>query len=662
MKNTLSENSVVYIKDGREHCAIWECLNDGNLFFEDGEVSVLRKIEEIYTDVCKVTDTYKNIGEKGNFVFVLDVAVGYKADFTLVPAVSYDGNKFGNNGDPKGLYCDGSPWIFGYSRTSLPAATITEGNIEGNRICTGVFSSTEDRSSLISSCSIYEDESGITHQRIYRPEIEAPKTYSGAGGYSEAMYDSIMLEANEEFTCVSYVICCVPKYPRFGVGKIYEYASKLFDMTSEPVYSDEEIWNLAVTHTGNLIVNEKNEKEEKLRGKLCVTGLTPIGRKEDGTAEFGLCGGYHELGWCGQNSTIILAYITDYVRNGNRVSLSLAEDMIDTWLKYGSAENGWLASHIVKLDDCGSGNESETKCRNIADTVNTGYGAMQLMNSAELLRKNGIEKPELMKCVLSLCDLYVSLYDEEKGMPSAIAKDGCAVSYTGTGGLFAGYALTNAYKFTKDKRYLELAKKLVRYYESRYLDIFACAAGALDTSCVDKESCCPFLYIALDLYELTGEPEWLEVAERAAIYISTWMFTFDVVYPENSNFEKMGFHTKGGTVVSTRHQHIDPWGGVIAADIARYAKHSGNDMYRVFAELMWNNAMTAISDGTTRDSRGNLRPRGSQAEAYMHTHWYFDETADEKYRFGYLNDWLVAWPSAHRMATLIRKWNGEISF
>lgn len=661
MKNILSENSVVCIKDGREHCAIWECLNDGDLFFENGDVSVLRKTEEIYADVYKVTDTYKNVGEKGNFVFVFDVSTGYKADFTLVPAVSYDGNKFGNNGDPKGLYCDGSPWIFGYSRTSLPAATVTEGKKDGCRICVGIFSAT-DTSSLVSSCSIYEDESGITHQRIYRPEIEAPKTYFCGGGYSDALYDFVTLETNEEFACVSYIICCAPKYPRFGVGKIYEYASKLLDMTSEPVYSDEEIWDLAVEHTRNLIVNEKNEKGEKVNEKLCVTGLTPTGIKEDGTVEFGLCGGWHELGWCGQNSTIILAYITDYVRNGSKVSLSIAEDMIDTWLKYGTAENGWIASHIAKLDNYKGGNNGEEKCRNVADTVNTGYGAMQLMHSAELLRKNGNEKPELMKCMISLCDLYVSLYDEEKGMPSAIAKDGSAASYTGTGGLFAGYALTNAYKYTKEKKYLELSKKLVRYYRSRYLDIFACAAGALDTSCVDKESCCPFLYIALDLYELTGETEWLETAERAAIYISTWMFTFDVIYSENSDFAKMGFHTKGGTVVSTRHQHIDPWGGVIAADMARYAKHSGNDMYRVFANLMWNNAMRAISDGSDRDARGNLRPRGSQAEAYMHTHWYFDGSADEKYRFGYLNDWLVAWPSAHRMATLIRKWNGEISF
>lgn len=650
MKNILFGNGTVYIKNKIEYTAEWETSSLGNetiLSWKNDEIEVVRRIEECETNVYRVTDTYKNLGKKDEFIFVLDVTTGYKTYFTLVPAVSYDGNRFGTNGDPKGLYCDGEPWIFGYSRTGLPSATITEGEIDGCKKCTGMFVSTDSGESLVSSCSIYNDDDGITHQRIYHPEIEAPKAYSCSGNYSEATYDFITLDENEEFTCISYVVSCVPKYPRFGVGKVYEFAAKLLDMESEPEYDDETIWELAMEHTKNLLVHDE-------KGKLCVTGLTPGGQKEDGTLRYVLCGGDHELGWCGQNSTIMLAYVTDYVRNGNKESLAIAETMIDSWLKFGVRENGWLASHIRKLDN------EEIRCRQNADTVNTGYGAMQLMHTAVLLREIGREKPELMKSMLSLCDLYVSLYDDEKGMPSAIAEDGTAASYVGTGGLFAGFALTTAYKYTKEEKYLELAKKLVRYYQVRDLDLFACAAGALDTSCVDKESCCPFLYVALDLYEITGEAEWLEVAEKAAVYLVTWMFMFDVIYPENTDFAKMGFRTKGGTVVSAKHQHIDPWGGVISADIARYAKLTGNEMFGIFAKLMWDNVTHAISDGVTPDSRGNTRPRGAQAEAYMHTHWYFDGRADDGYRFGHLNDWLVAWPSAHRMATLMRKWRGEI--
>ncbi len=650
MKNKLFENSVVYICDGKEVAAdfaeTFSADDERCLVWRDERIALCRQIKGIKTNVYRVTDTYKNIGEKGDFIFVLEVNAGYAPDFTLVPAVSYDGNRFGESGEPKGLTKDGEPWIFGYTRTALPSATVTEGIIDGCRMSTAVMASAENKESLISGGSIYIGDDGNARQRVYRPEIEAPKTYAYKEGYMAPRYDKVTLDAGEEFTAVSYVISGEPKYRRFGVEDAYRVAYENFNMSSAPVYDDEKVWRLAVDHTKNLLVNGDG-------GNLFVTGLNAGKRDENGHHGYVQTGGDHELGWCGQNSTLMLAYITDYIKFGNEESLKIAERAIDAWLKHGTLENGWLASHIRRLDS------DEVRTRENADTVNTGYGAMQMMKAAKLLTDNGMSDRGIMDKMIALCELYIRLWSDELGMPSAISKAGEAASYVGTGGLFAGFALTTAYRYTNDERYLELAKKLVMYYEERDLELFACAAGALDTSCVDKESCCPFLHVALDIYEFTGEKKWLETAHRAAIYLSTWMFTFDSFYPEDSNFVKMGFNTKGGTVVSAKHQHIDPWGGVISADMTRYAKLSGDEMYAAFGRLMWDHVTQAIADGVTPDPRGNIRPIGSQGEAYMHTHWNFSRPEDG-FAGGYINDWLVAWPAAHRMATLMRKWNGEI--
>ncbi len=651
MKNLFSENSTIYIRDGVEHTACCYAVGEGEVTLDcsDGDISLYRRAVPAGEGAYKVTDVYKNLSEeKAELIFVMEVAPGYAPDFTLVPAVSYDGNRFGTNGDPKGLYCDGAPWVFGYSRTSLPSATVTEGEAEGKRLCTCIFAATDSKESLVSGGSIYVGEDGLARQRIYRPEVESPKTYSRSGGYGAPRYDKITLMPGESFTATSYIVSVEPEYPRFGVIKVYDFAAKVLDMTSAPQHSDEDIWRLGLIHTKNLLTHGHG-------GGLFVTGLRPSGTTdENGRIIYERCSGHHELGWCGQNSTIMLAYATDYFRNGNRESLDIALTAVDSWLRFGTRENGWLASHIIDL------RREEVTCRINADTVNTGYGAMQMMKLAELLRENGMEKPELWEKLLALCELYCSLYSDEDGMPSAIAEDGTAASYVGTGGLFAGFALVTAYKYTKNEKYLDVAKRLVRYYKVRDLDLFACAAGALDTSCVDKESCCPFLHVALDLYEITGEAEWMEVAKKAAVYLVSWMFMFNVIYSEDSNFVKMGYSTKGGTVVSAKHAHIDPWGGVICADIERYARLSGNEVYHTFARLMWDNTTMAVSDGITPDPRGNIRPLGSQAEAYAHTHWFFDHSGDEGFPGGYINDWLVAWPAAHRLATLMRKWRGEL--
>lgn len=637
------ENSTVYIKNGTEHKAEWT-ESDGAYTWCDGEIAVKRRVFAVRDGVFRITDVYENVSDSaGEYVFVLEINTGYEPYFTLVPSVSYDGNRFGKNGEPKGLTRDGKPWIFGYSRTGLPSATVTEGVRDGKNICVGLFASAENAESLESGCSIVIGGDGDARQRIYRPEIEAPVTYAYRDAYADPILGTVKLDAGERFECVSFAVVCEPEAERFGVIKVYDAAAMVLDMTSEPAHTEDELWKLAMMHTRNLLVEGK-------QGALFVTGLH---RREPDTEKFVTCGGWHELGWCGQNSTLMLAYVTDYVENGNRESLEIALCAIDTWLRLGTRDNGWLASHIEVL------RKPDAVAREVADTVNTGYGAMQMLHTYAALKKAGVEKPELFSRLMGLMDLYVSLYSDELGMPSAINMNGNAVSYTGSGGMFAGFALTTAYKYTNEEKYLETAKKLLRYYYTRDLSQFACAAGALDTSCVDKESCCPFLYTALDLYELTGEREWLDIARHAAVYLATWMFTFDAIYPETSDFAKMGFHTKGGTVVSAQHAHIDPWGGVISADMARYAALSGDETYAKFAKLMWDNVTYCIADGETADPRGRVRPRGSQGEAYAHTNWYFS-AREENNGKGFINDWLVAWPSAHRMATMMRRKNGEI--
>jgi hypothetical protein len=85
-------------------------------------------------------------------------------------------------------------------------------------------------------------------------------------------------------------------------------------------------------------------------------------------------------------------------------------------------------------------------------------------------------------------------------------------------------------------------------------------AGALDTHCIDKESAIPVLNAGLQLFELTNERRYLDQAEHAAYYLASWQYHHRVAFPAGSLLHALGYDTFGGTLVSTQHHHIDPYG------------------------------------------------------------------------------------------------------
>lgn len=84
-------------------------------------------------------------------------------------------------------------------------------------------------------------------------------------------------------------------------------------------------------------------------------------------------------------------------------------------------------------------------------------------------------------------------------------------------------------------------------------------AGALDTWCIDKESSISLLRSALKLYNLTNNKEYLDDAVAVSYYLSTWLWHYNGVYPENDNFTQYNYKTFGATSVSVQHHHLDPY-------------------------------------------------------------------------------------------------------
>ena len=211
-------------------------------------------------------------------------------------------------------------------------------------------------------------------------------------------------------------------------------------------------------------------------------------------------------------------------------------------------------------------------------------------------------------------------------------------------------AMLEAYLQTKDEKYLENAKAAHDFYYARDLDMFVCTAGALDCASIDKETAYPFVVSSLMLYDITNDGIYIERAEKAAYYFTSWMFFYDVLYPNGSEFTSYGYHTVGGTAISAEHHAIDSWGSVIAPELCRLASLTDNERMYAYARLMWANAIQGMTLKEGHLIHGMQRPIGSQNEGFFQARWTkYRPTCEER---GHYNDCLSAWSGAYRMKTV----------
>jgi hypothetical protein len=364
-----------------------------------------------------------------------------------------------------------------------------------------------------------------------------------------------------------------------------------------------------------------------------------------------------EIGWCGQNAAFGAAFLQDYLWNKNPDSLEKGEKALDFWATNGRLKNGLFYTHFdAKLGDARWGAFNETFLGRPAkpgevwvDTCNLGHGAYQYLLASELADKCGRPKPLWRQFGLGMCDFFVKNALPDHTFGKAWSLEGaCLVEGVSTGAHIL-WPMLKAYRMTRGRRYLDTAQRGFRaYFDRDLVNRGFCAGGAIDADTIDKESGLPLLFAALDLYELTGDKRYLRDAEWAGYYMATWQWHYSVPYHPESPLIQLGYDHCGGTSITVMAQGQDPWGALIAIGWLRLAAATRKDIWHDRAVQCFNQSTLGITEGST-PVKGVRRPAGSQNEGF-----YFSiRTEDGKHLWGDHNAWLVAWPSAHRMITLM---------
>lgn len=606
-----------------------EMAEQGNYVFADAsnrvEVSIRQKNDTLFY----IHRTWKNlalVSRKIQTVFRVEACFDVKK--YLIPCVNINGNEFGNGLEPKGLERDGQKWIFAYDRVAIPSCTLTE----NEEFAVSLFASNEDEASLVSSCSISRNkETGAFVQEIHHPLIEAPVTYSTRDGYAEGYESFIELAPGEMFECGMYLSVSRPRWQNYGICDTLDQALGIFgDNRNLKLPEAKDVWERSIIFARSLIRDYKGMKGFHI-------GFLP--NKNGGFSyRSDQC---YELAWCGQNVLLSRMLVEDYIRFGSKENLDVALEILDARVKYCTAENGLLAAQLRDYDKLAEGT---------ADTCNMGYGAYEFLRCYKRLGEIGIDKPEYLKAARGLCDFFCEHYSEEYGFGKQWCLDGTCIEKDGAIGAFVIPAMAELYRQTGEQKYLNMAEKAMKFYVERDIDNFCCTAGALDTSCVDKETSAPFIMSAILLYEVTGKDIYLEYGQKAAYYFTSWMFHYQPVYDADTEIAKYHVCIKGMTSVSTQHHHLDMYAGIVVPYLYKLAEYTGDEKFRVRADMMWSAILQYIGDGKLV-IHDRVRPVGSQNEAVYHCRWAFEYT-HEKGERGQLNDWLVAWPCAFRLSVL----------
>lgn len=543
----------------------------------------------------------------------LELETAYEPEFMMIPAVSYNGNQWGDGKEPTGWEHGGQPWSFAHHRAAVAGGTFSAA--PGRSL--GLMGGGADMPCGF-SCSLFPREGHAVH-RLIAPEEEMPRSYLVKGSLSDGYRDTVWIQPDKPLALTAVAVA--------GAGDYREFLDRAWRMNRhevKPRFDNRQLWELARTYAKESLWTERDGFQGFSIGLM----------HSPETGNWEALPGF-ESGWCGQNISLGCSMLYDYQLTGDEDSLRRGLGSLDAW-SGAFLLSGLFCPHYDAL----LGITPMDGMR--ADSCNLGSTAENFIEAWELARACGHERPQYLSAARSILDWCRERQLPDASYPAAYRADGSVLSATGSTGGFVMPAMLWLHAVTGEDVYLSSAKRAFAFYFGEFSRHGYTTAGALDSFCIDKESAIPLLSAALMLHSATGEGGYLSAAEELAYYLSTWQWHQTVRYPAGTALGFMGYDTFGGTAVSTQHHHIDPYALRYVPYLMELAKRTGRGIWQERAEAVWGNAAQGISDGTL-EVMGKRRPRGSQDEAFMHTRWGCPSGVSQ---------WLVAWPSAFRLEVL----------
>ena len=340
-----------------------------------------------------------------------------------------------------------------------------------------------------------------------------------------------------------------------------------------------------------------------------------------------------EVGFVGR--TLLNAFnALEYGSQQNRPELvNSANSIFDTYLSNGFSPAGFF-NEVVHYNR--GFKEPNLSIRRQSE------GVYAILNYLDYEKQHKRKHPEWEKRLKVILDSFLRLQNADGSFPRKFKDDFSIVDGTGGSTPSATLPLVMAYKYFKDKRYLESAKRTVNYLENELISKSDYFSSTLDANCEDKEAS---LYAATATYYLAlvtkgaERAHYAELCRKAAYFALSWYYTWDVPFAEGQMLGDIGLKTRGWGNVSVENNHIDVFIFEFADVLHWLSKEFNEARFSDFAEVISTSMRQLLP---YEGHMCGVSKVGYYPEVVQHTNWDYGRNGKGYYNDIFAPGWTVA--------------------
>ena len=307
--------------------------------------------------------------------------------------------------------------------------------------------------------------------------------------------------------------------------------------------------------------------------------------------------------------------------------------IFDSYLKNGFTEAGFLK-------------ESVNYDKNFEDPVHSirrqSEGLYAIFHFLAYEKEKGRKHPEWEQRLKNMLNMFLQLQNADGSFPRKFRDDFSIVDKSGGSTPSATLPLVMGYKYFKDKRYLDSAKRTADYLEKELISKADYFSSTLDANCEDKEAS---LYAATATYYLSlvtkGEEHkhYADLTKQAAYFALSWYYLWDVPFAPGQMLGDIGLKTRGWGNVSVENNHID----VFVFEFADVLRWLSNE----YKESRFSNFAEVISTSMRQllpyeGHMCGIAKVGYYPEVVQHTSWDYGKNGKGYYNDIFAPGWTVA--------------------
>lgn len=343
-------------------------------------------------------------------------------------------------------------------------------------------------------------------------------------------------------------------------------------------------------------------------------------------------GGY-QVGFVGR--VLLNAFnALEYGNSVNRLDLvKKGESIFTSVLEHGFTPEGYLIE-AVNLE---TGNKDK-----FLSIRRQSEGLLAVLTWLDYERNRSRKHPEWETRVRGMLDNIMTLQCEDGHFPRKFNDVGQHIDGSGGSSSCAVIPFTMAYKYFKDKRYLDVARKIASYMEKEIIDKADYFSSTLDADCEDKEAA---IYTSTAYYYLSHVTKgaerrhYMDLCRESAYFCLSWYYLWDVPFSRGQMLGDVDFRSRGWGNVSVENNHIDVYIFEFASILEKLGEYYNEPRFRDFAGVITGSMLQLMpkEDGTFDIAKAGYYP-----EVVQHTTWDYGRNGKGFYNDIFAPGWTVA--------------------